>query len=62
MNNREIVRKVFPEMVERVDKGLCPLCSKKVADIKFKDELSIKEYEISGMCQICQDSFFKEEK
>lgn len=25
---------------------------------KFRDDISIKEYRISGMCQDCQDSFF----
>jgi hypothetical protein len=24
----------------------------------FRDELSRKEYTISGLCQICQDNFF----
>ncbi len=24
----------------------------------FRDELSVKEYSISGMCQICQDQIF----
>lgn len=24
----------------------------------FKDELSAKEYQLSGMCQTCQDTFF----
>jgi uncharacterized CHY-type Zn-finger protein len=27
---------------------------------KFKDELSIKEFSISGMCQECQDEVWKE--
>ena len=35
---------------------LCMTCDGK-ADT-FKDELSIKEYSISGMCQQCQDSIF----
>ena len=26
--------------------------------VSFKDEISRKEYTISGMCQTCQDSFF----
>lgn len=25
----------------------------------FKDELSAREYRISGLCQNCQDAFFK---
>lgn len=28
----------------------------------FKDELSRKEYSISGLCQSCQDAFFDEDE
>lgn len=34
----------------------CPTCSDEVGD--FRDELSAREYGISGMCQKCQDSVF----
>jgi hypothetical protein len=34
----------------------CVACGKR-AD-RFRDELSAKEYDISGMCQECQDSVF----
>lgn len=27
-------------------------------NVDFRDELSVKEYRISGMCQTCQDAFF----
>ena len=27
-------------------------------DVNFRDELSRKEYGISGLCQTCQDSIF----
>jgi hypothetical protein len=36
----------------------CVTCGKR-ADL-FRDSLSVKEYNISGMCQICQDKFFVE--
>ena len=36
--------------------NLCMTCDGN-ADT-FRDELSIKEYSISGMCQQCQDSIF----
>ena len=35
---------------------LCMTCDGK-AD-SFRDELSVKEYSISGMCQVCQDQIF----
>ena len=27
--------------------------------VEFKNEVSRKEYALSGMCQVCQDSFFE---
>lgn len=50
------VARVFPEAPVLVRKGLCPLCGKAIGD--FKDELSEREYEISGLCQACQDGVF----
>jgi len=40
----------------------CPLCHHKInvgpGETEFRDELSVKEYQISGMCQKCQDYMF----
>ena len=44
------------EMFELSNKGLCPFCSKK--PVEFRDEKSRAEFEISGICQNCQDDFF----
>lgn len=40
--------------------GKCPMCSKQI-DVfsEFKDNLSVKEYFISGLCQSCQDKAFE---
>lgn len=38
----------------------CAWCNQPARD--FKDSLSRKEYTISGLCQICQDSVFGEEE
>lgn len=55
--NREIMKKTgFAKEVEKVDRGICPICSNPVTD--FRDKLSEKEYFISGMCQDCQDKMF----
>lgn len=35
---------------------VCTLCKRPATD--FRDELSKKEFEISGMCQDCQDEVF----
>jgi len=36
--------------------GFCNTCSQPVG--KFRDDLSMREFTISGMCQACQDSVF----
>ena len=36
----------------------CPFCGKEVSEDDFRDELSRKEFRISGLCQSCQDDFF----
>lgn len=54
------VAQIFPEQVNEVSAGNCPLCKKHVIYEDFKDDLSITEYNISGMCQTCQDDIFTE--
>jgi hypothetical protein len=53
-----LVEKLFPHMKDRIDSGCCPLCGEPVNMNDFKDDLSRREYEISKMCQKCQDSVF----
>ena len=48
----------FGPLVDLVEKGKCPFCKKQVDPGKFRDELILREYQISGMCQECQDDFF----
>ena len=48
----------FGDQVSLVEKGKCPFCKKQVDPGKFKDELTLKEYRISGICEECQDGFF----
>lgn len=49
------------EMLKAKESGKCPFCGKDMtidANKSFKDDRSLKEYEISGLCQDCQDDFF----
>ena len=40
---------------------ICVFCgSNKIKPEDFKDDLSRKEFTISRMCQVCQDSIFEE--
>jgi len=57
--NENIMRTLgFGEMVDAVKKGICPLCGKKVIVDEFRDDISKREFKISGMCQSCQDKVF----
>lgn len=56
--DKEILKTLFPEQVERIERGVCSTCGGKIGE--FIDNLSFKEYMISGMCQTCQDKTFSE--
>lgn len=43
---------------EVVKTNKCTWCEKE--NVEFKDKLSEAEYQISGLCQTCQDETFKE--
>jgi len=43
---------------EAIVNQVCPLCGSSVELDSFKNELSLKEFHISGMCQDCQDRMF----
>ena len=45
---------------ESVSKKVCPKCVKSVTHVPFKDDISEREADISGLCQICQDEVFAE--
>lgn len=44
--------------IDRVDHNQCPTCGRFVDLKDMRDELSRREFEISGMCQKCQDEVF----
>lgn len=48
--------RIFTQAADQIRRGICPTCGKEVGE--FRDALSRKEYEISGMCQSCQDKVF----
>lgn len=45
----------FEDQILLIEAGKCPFCQKQIDKSQFKDEKSIDEYNISGMCQKCQD-------
>lgn len=56
--NEEIIKRMFPEILAKIKGGKCPTCGEPINIADFKDALSIKEFNISKMCQKCQDSVF----
>jgi hypothetical protein len=40
------------------EQKICVYCHKKVENEDFRDDISRKEYGISGLCQKCQDDTF----
>lgn len=54
--NKDIIRRIFPDVVDQYESGLCTSCRQPAG--LFRDWLSEKEYKISGLCQRCQDEVF----
>lgn len=60
--NKDIMRAMgFGKEVDAYESGNCPTCGKPVSWDSFRDEISKKEFRISGMCQECQDKVFNGE-
>lgn len=57
--NKDIMKTLgFDEELARVAENKCPICNKPIG--VFRDALSKREFEISGICQECQDKVFGE--
>ena len=57
--NKEIMKAAgFQDQVEAVECGKCPFCGKGILLEQFRNAISKREFEISGLCQKCQDEFF----
>lgn len=57
----EIMRQCgFEKEVEFVENKQYPFCNKQLKGVRaeFKEDLSFKEFKISGLCQSCQDEIF----
>lgn len=64
--NKDIMKKLgFEKEVKMFENRVCPICCRPV-DLSngftstglFRDDKSRREFEISGMCQKCQDGTF----
>lgn len=54
----KLVDKYFPEEAKLKEAAKCPFCAKLVNTNLFRDKVSLREFNISGLCQKCQDEFF----
>lgn len=62
MNDNIMTQMGFGKEVEDVHNGICPSCQSPVDPTSFRDELSQREFKISGLCQKCQDEIFGTEE
>ena len=59
--DEKILARLFPEARGNVKNGLCADCAKSVTREDLIDEISKREFDLSGLCQKCQDDFFVDE-
>jgi len=55
MTIEEELQKMFDTREEKK----CPFCKKPINEEEFRDKISRNEFKVSGLCQKCQDEFFK---
>ncbi len=62
MANQEQQAKLAKTLGLHDPKGgtICPLCGETIDPNEFTDDLSRREYQISGICRKCMDDIFKE--
>ncbi|HEY6019008.1 MAG TPA: hypothetical protein VIY48_03680 [Candidatus Paceibacterota bacterium] len=44
--------------IQNLKDGACPLCGADINEDDFRDQISRDEFELSHMCQACQDVTF----
>lgn len=54
---KAFIEAVFPGTAKAIEEEKCPYCKKAIGH--FRNDLSEREYSISGLCQKCQDSVFR---
>lgn len=53
---KEALKFLFPGITKAIEEHRCPVCNEPIGE--FRNVISKREYEISGMCQMCQDKVF----
>lgn len=52
-----LLNKMYPRDVS-IANNQCVFCRSRVNEQSFRDQISLREFRISGMCQACQDGTF----
>ena len=53
--------RIYPERRQAILHARCISCRDQLTLESFEDQLSLREYQISGLCQNCQDAIFSQE-
>ena len=61
MNRDIMIAAGFGDAVARMENKQCTTCGIPVNEKTFVDEISVREFDISGMCQSCQDDYFRDQ-
>jgi hypothetical protein len=56
--NRPAWKLLFSDFAIDIASNKCPFCKKEIKEEDFPDELSKKEFSISGLCATCQKKQF----
>lgn len=57
-NDHQFVDATRPVLLAKDEKLCCRFCGGEIKSGEFRDDLSAREFNISGMCQSCQDKTF----
>lgn len=55
---KALIEDLFSEETNRRNQGKCTNCGIPIDFNAFRDNLSKREFKITGECQICQDNFY----
>ena len=53
---KSVIESLFPGTMQAIENKQCPMCREPIGG--FRNEISEREYTISGLCQSCQDEMF----
>ena len=57
--DKDIMRQLgYKKEMDRIEQKKCPFCVQSIDESSFRDDSSLREYRISGLCQRCQDETF----